>query len=131
VSDDDDRRAILDRRKKFIAMALSGLTSIGAACADDEGTPNETAPMEPPAQLVPLEREEPAVVAQPEPEPEPEPEAEPQPEPPDMEPDMRPRPRACLRVRRPSMAHAPPRVCLLQILSEKPGGAPDDDDGDV
>jgi hypothetical protein len=35
---DEDRRAILSRRSRFIALALSGLTSVGTAgCYDDHG----------------------------------------------------------------------------------------------
>jgi hypothetical protein len=148
-ADDEDRRAILERRKTFIAMALSGLSTIGAACGD-EVSPFRPC-LEPPAKLVPIEPVPPPVT----------------PPPPDMSqvtitdmgtdmdtvtdtdtdmdtgmtptPAMGPGPRVCLRRLPPPHPHPclsiAPHPCLEYAVPPdpsggKPGGAHDDVEDD-
>jgi hypothetical protein len=144
--DDEDRRAILARRNRFIAVALSGLTSaVAPGCADDADSPSP-APCLDQIQMTPLDPPKPEPPPEPclevvTPEPPPDPPPDPPPETPMMNrPDMRP-PRVCLRYVGPRTPPPPavqpqpcldmpaPQVCLEYI--EKPGGYDDDDEGDA
>lgn len=140
--DDEDRAAILRRRRQLIALALSGLTS-AAGC-------DEPAPPEPAAVETVAEQEEPAAVEleeAPEPAPvEEEPPAPYEPDPAEVQhaEDAKRRwrerqapPRVCLSVRpqvcltRIPSRHVRPQVCLSEApvvcLSFRPTDDPDDD----
>lgn len=128
--EDPDRAAILARRRRFVAIALSGLAA-GTGCTpkpepclkvappDDSssGRPDpgptsgqpEAAPVEPQPclKIAPPSEPPPEVPA----EPEPTPEAEPQPCLKVAPPAPEPEPRPCLKVRRPDPEPAP-RPCL-------------------
>jgi hypothetical protein len=129
--DDEDRKAILARRNRFVAIALTGLAA-GPACGDD-ATPMvclEAAPVEmtPIAPAPPPEEPKPPEVEAPPPADDTETETAME-DVSEMAPDMRrPRPRACLSIRRPPTPclNVAPQVCLSEEIEFKPGG--DDDD---
>jgi hypothetical protein len=136
---DLDRDAILRRRNTFIAMALSGLTSVSVAC--DDGIPGVTpepclsqAPADPqpclsapPAELIPIETpaEKPPDEIPPA-DPPPEEELVDQTDEAEGMDMTGPRPRPCLRVRpRPCLSIRPPRppptVCLsVELVPDDP-----------
>ncbi len=101
---DPDRAAILERRKRFIALALTGLST--AAC--DRGGPN---PPKPDACLKTMPRQEKAdddggpppqpCLSMPQPQPQPEPEVPPQPCLKMVAPEPDPQPQVCLKMAAP------------------------------
>lgn len=100
--DDPDRAAILARRKRFVALALTGLTTGAAACAPQAclrvADPEPRPPDEQPNQPVPADEQPPSPEA---PQPAPQPclkVAAPQPDP---QPAPQPEPQACLKVAAP------------------------------
>ncbi|MEZ4381287.1 MAG: hypothetical protein R3A79_08050 [Nannocystaceae bacterium] len=140
--EDPDRAAILARRQRFIAIALSGLTT-GTACAKSEPCLNVALP--PDEQAEPIEpgrttgdvqdtgdvvtAPQPCLeVASPQPcldviEPEPEPKTAPQAclkvAPPE------PAPQPCLDVLEPEPEPAPPQPCLRVAAPREPEPAPE------
>jgi hypothetical protein len=123
---DSDRAAILARRKQFIALALSGLTTT-AACTDGKDAPGKKPNDQPTEQ-----KAQPCLsVPPPEPhaclsvEPLPEPEVPPQPclkvAPPEPEPEHEVRPHVCLKIARPEPEpepQAPPQPCLSKPVPQ-------------
>lgn len=113
---DPDRAAILARRQRFIALALTGLTT--GACdtpSDDSGACLKVDVVEP-KQQVPESGESPSGkpclnVAPPEPEPEPKPHPCLKVAAPDPEPKPEPKPHPCLKVAAPK-PDPKPHPCL-------------------
>ncbi len=117
--EDPDRAAILARRRRFVAIALSGLAA-GTGCTPKPEPCLSVAPLDDPSggtkPEAPAEPEPmPCLkVAPPEPEPQ---QAEPEPQPclkvrPPDEPRPEPEPRPCLKVRPPSEPKPEPQPCL-------------------
>jgi hypothetical protein len=126
MGDDSDRDAILSRRQRLIAIALSGLTTAACSGEPELEVPIEGNQVEAPAEvevqpypcLTPIQPfppngEEPPVAEVP---PEVQP-AEPPPPPEEARPRPRPRPHPCLSVE----AERPeprPQVCLSRLPAD-------------
>lgn len=117
---DPDRAAILARRRHFVALALSGLTTAGCKHNQPEpclsiAQPTDGAGQDGPSPDGPFVEDPGVPVAEPEPEPETDPEPES-----DGGGELEPGPQPCLKVAAPSprpclKKKPPPRVCLLII----------------
>lgn len=115
---DPDRAAILARRRHFVALALSGLTTAGCKHNQPEpclsiAQPTDGAGQDGPSPDGPFVEDPGVPVAEPEPEAEPESES-------DGGGELEPGPQPCLKVAAPSprpclKKKPPPRVCLLMI----------------
>jgi hypothetical protein len=119
LEDDPDRAAILARRQRFVALALSGL----ATSCTPRSQPQPCLDVMPPQEPVDPEPQPCLKVAAPEPQPQPEtqphPETQPQPEP-------EPRPQPCLKVAPPPepKTEPAPQPCLNVVRPRDPEPAP-------